>query len=130
MLHGCVQRLLETEHGLEVYNIGTGSSTNASGEKPPEVHGADKPLDPNLKPEHQLKSKLPNNVGAKSPTKSPTKTQTPKRSPRKSVTISEEPPEELTITPHDTSPLQDSEDTISDTPQVLTKPVSKLPPPP
>ena len=42
--------LLETEHGLEVYNIGTRSSIKASGEKPPEVHGADKPLDPNLKP--------------------------------------------------------------------------------
>ena len=87
--------LLETEHGLEVYNISTRSSTKASGEIPPEVHGADKPLDPNLKPEHQSKSKLPSIVGAKSPTKSPTKTQTPKRSPRKSVTISEEPPEEI-----------------------------------
>ena len=52
------RNLLETEHGLEVYNIGTRSSTKASGEKPPEVHGADKPLDPNLKPEHQSKSKF------------------------------------------------------------------------
>ena len=57
--------LLETEHGLEVYNIGTRSSTKASGEKPPEVHGADKPLDPNLKPEHQSKSKLPSIIGTK-----------------------------------------------------------------
>ena len=56
--------LLETEHGLEVYNIGTRSSTKASGEIPPEVHGADKPLD--LKPEHQSISKLPTIVGAKS----------------------------------------------------------------
>ena len=55
--------LLETEHGLEVYNISTRSNTKASGEKPPEVHGADKPLDPNLKPEHQSKSKLPSIVG-------------------------------------------------------------------
>ena len=70
--------LLETEHGLEVYNIGTRSSIKASGEKPPEVHGADKPLDPNLKPEHQSRSKLPSIVGTKTPTKSPTKTQTPK----------------------------------------------------
>ena len=60
---------LETSHGLEVYNIGTRSSTKASGEKPPEVHGADKPLDPNLKPEHQSKSKLPSIVGNKSPSK-------------------------------------------------------------
>ena len=89
--------LLETEHGLEVYNISTISSTKASGEIPPEVHGADKPLDPNLKPEHQSKSKLPSIAGAKSPTMSPTKTQTPKRSPRKSVTIPEEPPEEIHV---------------------------------
>ena len=75
--------LLETEHGLEVYNISTRSSTKASVEIPPEVHGADKPLDPNLKPEHQSKSKLLSIVGDKSPTKSPTKMQTPKRSPRK-----------------------------------------------
>ena len=67
------RNLLETEHGLEVYNIGTRSSTKASGEKPPEVHGADKPLDPNLKPEHQSKSKLPSIVGTKTPIKSPTK---------------------------------------------------------
>ena len=118
--------LLETEHGLEVYNIGTRSSTKASGEIPPEVHGADKLLDPNLKPEHQSRSKLPSIVGAKSPTKSPTKTQTPKRSPRKSVTISEEPPEEIPITSYETDTLQDPEDTFSDTPQVVTKPVSKL----
>ena len=36
--------LLDTETGLEVYNIGTRSSTKPNGEKPPEVHGADKPL--------------------------------------------------------------------------------------
>ena len=121
--------LLETEHGLEVYNISTRSSTKASGEIPPEVHGADKPLDPNLKPEHQSKSKLPSIVGAKSPTKSPTKTQTPKRSPRKSVTISEDPPEEIPITSNETNPLQELENTFSYTPQVMTKPVSKLLPP-
>ena len=121
--------LLETEYGLEVYNISTRSSTKASGEIPPEVHGADKPLDPNLKPEHQSRSKLPSIIGAKLPTKSPTKTQTPKRSPRKSVTISEEPPEEIPITSYETDPLQDLEDTFSDTPQVVTKPVSKLLPP-
>ena len=118
--------LLEIEHGLEVYNIGTRSSTKASGEIPPKVHGADKPLDPNLKPEHQSRSKLPSIVGAKSPTKSPTKTQTPKRSPRKSATISEEPTEEIPVTSYDTDPLQDLEDTTSDTPQLVTKLVSKL----
>ena len=45
--------LLNTEAGLEVYNLGTRCSTKASGEKPPKLHGADKPLDPNLKPEHK-----------------------------------------------------------------------------
>ena len=123
------RHLLETEHGLEVYNISTRFSTKASGEIPPEVHGADKPLDPNLKPEHQSKSKLTSIIGAKSPTKSPTKTQTPKRSPRKSVTISEEPPEEIPITSYETDPLQGPEDTFSDTPQVMTKLVSRLLPP-
>ena len=121
--------LLETEHGLEVYNISTRSSTKASGEIPPEVHGADKPLDPNLKHEHQSKSKLRSIVGAKSPTKSPTKTQTPKRSPRKSVTISKEPPEEIPMTSYETDPIRDLENTFSDNPQFVTKPVSKLLPP-
>ena len=73
----------------------------------PEVHGADKPLDPNLKPKHQSKSKLPSIVGTKTPTKSPTKTQTPKRSPRKSVTISEDPPEEIPIITNVENPMQD-----------------------
>ena len=42
--------LLDTKTGLEMFNIGTRSSTKASGKKPPEVHGADRSLDPNLKP--------------------------------------------------------------------------------
>ena len=93
------------EIGLEVYNIGTRSSTKASAEEPPEVHGADKPLDPNLKPEHQSKSKLPCIVGSGSPSKSPTKATTPKKSPRKSVTISEQPPEEIPILNSDPDPV-------------------------
>ena len=59
--------LLDTKAGLEVHNTGTRSSTKASGEKPPEVHGTDKPLDPNLKPEHQSRSKLPSIMGSGSP---------------------------------------------------------------
>ena len=35
------------------YCIGTRTSAKAAGEVVPKVHGADKPLDPNLKPEHQ-----------------------------------------------------------------------------
>ena len=80
--------LLDTKAGSAVYNIGTRSSTKASGEKPPEVHGADKPLDPNLEHEHQSRSELTSIVGSRSPSKSPKKSLTPKRSPRKSVTIS------------------------------------------
>ena len=121
--------LLKTEHGLEVYNIGTRAGTKPSGEIPPEVHGADKPLDPNLKPEHQLKSKLPSIVGTKTSIKSPTRTQTPKRSPRKSVTISEDPPREIPVTSYEKDPLQDLGDTLTDTPQVVSKPVSRLLPP-
>ena len=97
---------LDTEAGSAVYNIGTRSSTKASGEKPPEVHGADKPLEPNVKPEHQSKSKLPSIVGLGSPSKSPKKSLTPKRSPRKSVTISEQPPEEIPMSSFDPDPFQ------------------------
>ena len=86
---GIYRGLLDTEAGSVMYNIGTRSSTEASGEQPPEIHRADKPLDPNLKPEHQ------SIVGSGSLSKSPKKTLTPKRSPRKSVTISEPPPEEI-----------------------------------
>ena len=83
-------------------------------------------MEPNLKPEHQSRFKLPSIVGTKSPTKSPTKTQTPKRSPRKSVTISKEPPEEIPIASYETDPMQDLEKTFTDTPHIMTKPVSKL----
>ena len=107
--------LLASGIGLEMYNICTRSSTKASGEKPPEVHGADKPLDPNLKPEHQARSKLPSVVGSgssskSSPSKSPKKVTTPKRSPKKSVTISEQPPEEIPILNTDPEPAQILED--------------------
>ena len=75
--------LLDTEVDSAMYNIGTRSSTKASGEKPTEIHGADKPLDPNLKPEHQFKSKLSRIVGSGSPSKSPKKLLTPKRIPER-----------------------------------------------
>ena len=38
------------------YCIGTRASTKAAGEVAPKVHRADKPLNPNLKPEHQGRS--------------------------------------------------------------------------
>ena len=98
--------LLDTKAGSAIYNIGTRSSAKASGEKPPEVQGTDKTLDPNLKPEHQSRSKLPSIVGSRSPSKSPKKSLTPKRSPRKSVTISEQPPEEIPMSSFDPDPVQ------------------------
>ena len=97
--------LLDTKIRLEMYNIGTRSSTKASGEKPPEVHGADKPLDPNFTPEHQSRSKLPSIVGSGLPSKSPYKVTSPKSSPRKSVTISEQPPEEFPMLNSDPEPV-------------------------
>ena len=65
-------------------------------------------------------------MGTKTPTKSPTKKQTPKRSPTKSVTISEDPPGEIPITSYENDPLQDLGDIHTHTPQVVTKPVSRL----
>ena len=44
-----------------------------SGEEVGEVHGANKPLDPNYKPEHQSKSKLPSVIGKLSPIRTPRK---------------------------------------------------------
>ena len=41
------------------YGIRTRQQAKEEGDNLPEVHGADKPLDPALKPEHQTKSKLP-----------------------------------------------------------------------
>ena len=122
---------LETSHGLEVYNIGTRSSTKASGEKPPEVHGADKPLDPNLKPEHQSKSKLPSIVGNKSPSKTPITYDPPKRNPRrKSVTISEEPPAEIPNPSFDSDLNPITDGTPSQTPNLINRPIPNLQPPP
>ena len=102
--------LLHTEIGLEVYNIGTRPSTKTSGKKPPEVHGTGKPLDPNLKPEHQSRSKLPSIVRLGSLFKSPKRTITPKRSPRKGVFISEQPPEEIPMLNFDPEPVNIPDD--------------------
>ena len=62
--------LIGDKIGEEIFSVKTRASAKASGESVGEVHGADKPLDPNYKPEHQSKSKLPNVVGNKSPIKS------------------------------------------------------------
>ena len=43
----------------EAFHITTRRQAAEAGDKIPEVHGANKPLDPHLKPEHQDKSQLP-----------------------------------------------------------------------
>ena len=55
--------------GEDIYCVKTRASAKASGEIVGEVHGADKCLDPNYKPEHQSKSKLPSVTGKSSPIK-------------------------------------------------------------
>ena len=55
--------IIDDRIGEEIFCIKTRASVKASGETVGEVHGADKPLDPNYKPEHQSKSKLPSVTG-------------------------------------------------------------------
>ena len=60
--------------GEDIFCVKTRASAKASGETVGEVHGADKPLDPNYKPEDQSKSKLPSVTGKPSPEKNCKKT--------------------------------------------------------
>ena len=59
--------IIDNRIGEEIFCIKTRASAKASGETVGEVHGADKPLDHNYKPEHQSKSKLPSVTGKLSP---------------------------------------------------------------
>ena len=80
--------LIDDRIGEEIFSVKTRAGAKAIGESVGEVHGADKPLDPNYKPEHQSKSKLPSVIGNKSPMKSVKKSppQTPVRStPRRVI---------------------------------------------
>ena len=61
--------IIDDRIGEEIFCIKTRASAKASGETVGEVHEADKPLDPNYKPEHQSKSKLPSVTGKLSPEK-------------------------------------------------------------
>ena len=65
--------LIDDRVGEDIFCIKTRSSAKATGEEVGEVHGANKPLDPNYKPEHQSKSKLPSVTGKSSPIKTPIK---------------------------------------------------------
>ena len=105
----------------EIFCIKTRASTKASGETVGEVHGADKPLDPNYKPEHQSKSKLPSVTGKSSPEKVIRKQilQTPSRhTPRRLATprsvriqsevVSDMTPPDLNPTPQKTPAMTHS----------------------
>ena len=81
--------LIDDKIGEEIFSVKTRAGAKATGKLVGEVHGADKPLDPNYKPEHQSKSKLPSVIGNKSPIKSVKKPppQTPVRpTPRRVIT--------------------------------------------
>ena len=103
---GCLKTyrsIIDDRIGEEIFCIKTRAS--ASGETVGEVHGADKRLDPNYKPEHQSKSKLPSVTGKLSPEKVVRKpiSQTPSRhTPRrlatpKSVRIQSEVVSDMTV---------------------------------
>ena len=77
------RRFIDDRISKDIFSIKIRSSVKASDEQVGEVHGANKPLDPNYKPEHQSKSKLP------SPTKIPGKPvlKMPARPTPKALTI-------------------------------------------
>ena len=80
--------LIDDRIGEEIFSVKTRAGAKPAGESVGEVHGADKPLDPNYKPKHQSKSKLPSVMGNTSPIKSVRKPapQTPVRpTPRRVI---------------------------------------------
>ena len=106
--------LIADKIGEDIFCVKTRSSAKASGEIVGEVHGAEKPLDPNYKPEHQSKSKLPSVTGKSSPIKTIRKPilQTPARlTPKrlatpKSVRIQSDITNDLPVTEPDPIPMK------------------------
>ena len=106
--------IIDDRIGEEIFCIKTRASARASGETVDEVHGADKPLDPNYKPEHQSKSKLPSFTGKLSPERVTRKpiSQTPSRhAPRrlatpKSVRIQSEVVSDMTVPDSNPTPIR------------------------
>ena len=106
--------IIDDRIGEEIFCIKTRASVKASGETVGEVHGADKPLDPNYKPEHQSKSELPSVTGKSSPEKIMRKPilQTPSRhTPRrlatpKSVRIQSKVVSDMTIPDSNPTPIR------------------------
>ena len=108
------RNIIDDKIGEEIFCVKTRASAKASGETVGEVHGADKPLDPNYKPEHQSKSKLPSVTGKSSPEKILRKPilQTPARhTPRrvatpKSVRIQSEVASDMIAPDSDPTPMR------------------------
>ena len=106
--------IIDDRIGEEIFCIKTRATTKASGETVGEVHGTDKPLDPNYKPEHQSNSKLPGVTGKSSPEKIVRRPmlQTPARhTPRriatpKSVRIQSEVVSDMTAPDSDPTPMR------------------------
>ena len=66
-------RLIADKVGEDIFCIQTRAKAKAKGEEVGEVHGANKPLDPNYKPEHQSKSTLPSMINNKGVRDTPVK---------------------------------------------------------
>ena len=105
--------IIDDKIGEEIFCVKTRASAKVSGETVGEVHGADKPLGSNYKPEYQSKSKLPSVKGKSSPEKIVRKPilQTPARhTPRrlatpKSVRIQSEVVNDMTAPDSDPTPM-------------------------
>ena len=100
--------------GEDIFCVKTRASAKASGEIVGEVHGAEKSLDPNYKPDHQSKSKLPSVTEKSSLIKMIRKPilQTPARlTPKrlttpKSVRIQSDTTNDLPVTEPDPTPMK------------------------
>ena len=100
--------------GEDIFCVKTRASAKASGEIVGEVHGADKSLDPNYKPEHQSKSKLPSVTGKSSPIKTikkpilhtPARLTNKRLATPKSVRIQSDTTNELPVTESDPTPMK------------------------
>ena len=108
--------IINNRIGEEIFCIKTRASSKASGETVGEVHGADKPLDPNYKPEHQSISKFSSVTGKSPPEKvirkpilqTPTR-HTPRRlSTPRSVRIQSEVVSDMTTLDSDITPISQS----------------------
>ena len=110
----CCLKAYRSFIAVDIFWVKTRASAKASGEIVGEVHGADKPLDPNYKPEHQSKSKLPSVTGKSSPIKTIRKPilQTPARltpkrlATQKSVRIQSDITNDLPVTEPDPTPMK------------------------